>query len=404
MTTSTTSHAGLLVPLDMFRITQLASIFGELLAGKARNILDAQLVVTRHPEAPLLLMRITGSVSSDGAAKFWRENADLVQMASRAFPRQVIMYYVDPGETPADRREGFIVAQQGQVVAGDDASPDRLPAGAPESDWPIFRLCEQLRIGLPDLANRFAGGTEVAVKLLEPQADDQALLQQLFAKEMAAQQAAADGDAGGGEAPSPAAGPGPGAAPGPTTGAPPPAGGATTPATPARPNVAEVVAEDAKRRAREQAEEVTAAAERAAEIQSGLRFATDDLGVTVAPDAELSEPDQLRPFIVGKLNGDVPEGVPRNLTEALQGKRIDVAVKVDFLSEVFVENSPLSRPQFEAAASERSIGGKTVRVAEVLGPRLGYGTLVSTGKAPHVFVSRKPDVELPESLIVELLG
>lgn len=402
-----TPHAGLLVPLDMFRITQLASIFGELLVGKARNVLDAQLVVTRHPEAPLFLMNITGTVVDENPAAFWRENADLVQMASRAFPRQVIMFYGDPGATPDDRREGFIVAAQGQVVAGDDAGADKFPAGTPDAEWPLGKLCEQLRIPLADLNGGFAGGPQVAVKLLEPTGDDQDLLGVLFAKEMAAQAAAAEGGApppgadGSAAAPAPAQAQTQGQAQAQPPGAP---AAPAAPAAPPKPSAAELAAEDAKRRAREQAEENAAAAARAAEIQSGLRVAQDDLGITLAPDAELSEPDQLRPFIVSTLKGDAPEGVPRDLTEQLQGKRIDVAVKVDFLSEVFIESTPLSKPQFLEISAERDMGGKAVRVAEVLGPRLGYGTLISTGSAPHVFVSRKPELPLPESLIVELLG
>lgn len=390
-----TPIAGLLVPLDMFRISQFAAMFSELLASKARNILDAELVVTRHPEAPLFLMQIAGSVIDGNPATFWRENVDLAQMASRALPRQVIMFYADPGETPADRREGFVVAQQGQMIAGDDVGTDRMPADAPDSDWPLAKLCQQLRLPFEDLKTSFEGGPQVSVKLMEPSAtDDQALLQELFAKEMAAQAAAEAGEA-------PPEG---------TTGAPAPAGASPPPGAPApapapkKPSAAEIAAEDAKRRAREQAEEEAAAAARAAEIQSGLRSAQDDLGITVAPDAELSEPDQLRPFIVATLEGDVPDGVSRELSAQLQGKRIDVAVKVDFLSEVFIENTPLSKPQFQEISAERELGGKTVRVAEVLGPRLGYGSLISTGSAPHVFVSRKPDMPLPESLIVELLG
>lgn len=388
--------AGLLVPLDMFRISQFAAMFSELLASKARNILDAELVVTRHPEAPLFLMQITGSVIDGNPATFWRENVDLAQMASRALPRQVIMFYADPGETPADRREGFIVAQQGQMIAGDDVGTDRMPADAPDSDWPLAKLCQQLRLPREDLETSFADGPQVSVKLMEPSAaDDQALLQELFAKEMAAQAAAEAGEAPEG-----------------VTGAPPPAsvGADAGPGAPAaapapkKPSAAEIAAEDAKRRAREQAEEAAAAAARAAEIQSGLRSSQDDLGIIVAPDAELSEPDQLRPFIVGALKGDVPEGISRELNKTLQGKRIDVAVKVDFLSEVFIESTPLSKPQFLEISTERELGGKKVRIAEVLGPRLGYGSLISTGSAPHVFVSRKPDMPLPEGLIVELLG
>ena len=385
-----TPIAGLLVPLDMFRISQLAEMFGQLLASKARNILDAELVVIRHPEAPLFLMQIHGSISNDNPATFWRENVDLAQMVSRAMPRQVIMFFADPGATPEDRREGFIVAQQGQMLAADDASADRMPPNAPDSEWPVAKLCQQLRIPYEDLKTNFAGGAQVSVKLVDsPPIDDQALLQELFAKEMEAQAAA---DAEGAD---PNGDPNAGAEPGPD-GAPAPAPKPKSPA--------ELAAEDAKRRAREHAEEAAAAAARAAEIQSGLRTAQDDLGITVAPDAELSEPDQLSPFVVSHVDGELPEGLPRELTTQLQGKRIDVAVKVDFLSEVFIENSPLSKPQFLEISTEREIGGKKVRVAEVLGPRLGYGALISTGSAPHVFVSRKPELPLPEALIVELLG
>jgi hypothetical protein len=42
-------------------------------------------------------------------------------------------------------------------------------------------------------------------------------------------------------------------------------------------------------------------------------------------------------------------------------------------------------------------------VIEVLGPRLGYGTLVSSGER-HIFVSRKLDLPLPEKLILDLIA
>ena len=268
------------------------------------------------------------------------------------------------------------------MLAADDASADRMPPDAPDSEWPVAKLCQQLRIPYEDLKSNFAGGAQVSVKLVDsPPLDDQALLQELFAKEVEAQ---AGEDQAGSEAP---------------------ADGAPAAPPPPKPkSAAELAAEDAKRRAREHAEEAAAAAARAAEIQSRLRVAQDDLGITVAPEAELSEPDQLSPFIVASLEGDLPEGLSPELTTQLQGKRIDVAVKVDFLSEVFIENSPLSKPQFVEISTERTLGGKNVRVAEVLGPRLGYGSLISTGSAPHVFVSRKPDMPLPEALIAELLG
>ncbi len=365
-------HAGLLVPFEMFRISQLAAIFAELLVSKARNILDAELVVTRHPAAPILLLQIEGSVVDNNPPEFWRENADLVSLASRAFPRQVIMYYVEPAP---ERREGFMVAQQGQVLAADDATHDRMPPGATEADWPVSRLCQQLRIPPSDLEARFPGGPSVRAKLVEPgQVDDQALLMTLAGR-----------DAGAGEA-APAAG-----------------GQAASPQAAAA-NKRGNIEEDTKRREKEKQAEEAEQARRSQEVRSGLRYTIDDLGLVAAPQAELSEPEILVTFVVPKVAGDLPDGVPRNLTDQLQGKRIDVAVKVDFLSEVFVENTPLSRPAFEERSTEATVGGHTVRVMEVLGPRLGYGTLISTGKAPHVFVSRKIGSALPEQLVLELLG
>jgi hypothetical protein len=364
-------HAGLIVPFEMFRISQLAAIFAELLVSKARNILDAELVVTRHPSAPILLLQIEGSVVGDDAPDFWRENTDLVSLASRAFPRQVIMYYVEPAP---QRREGFMVAQQGQVLAADDATHDGMPPGATEADWPVARLCQQLRVPLADLEGRFPGGPSVRAKLVEPgQVDDQALLMTLAGR-----------DAAGAEAQ--------------------PAGAETTaaPSTPAARRGS--LEEDVKRREKERQAEEAEQARRNEEVRSGLRYAIDDLGLVAAPKAELSEPEILVAFVVPKVSGDLPEGLPRKLADDLQGKRIDVAVKVDFLSEVFVENTPLSRPAFEERATEGTIGGRSVRMMEVLGPRLGYGTLISTGKAPHVFVSRKLGTALPEQLVVELLG
>ena len=368
-------HAGLLVPFEMFRISQLAAIFAELLVSKARNILDAELVVTRHPSAPILLLQIEGSIVGDDPPEFWRENADLVSLASRAFPRQVIMYYVEP---PPERREGFMVAQQGQVLAADDATHDRMPAGATEADWPVARLCQQLRIPANDLETRFPGGPSVRAKLVEPgQVDDQALLMTLAGRDAGTTEAA----------------PAPGAQ-----------ATATAPQQAAPANRRGNIEEDTKRREKERQAEEAEQARREEEVRSGLRYTIDEIGLVAAPKAELSEPEILVTFVVPKVAGDVPEGVPQKLADQLQGKRIDVAVKVDFLSEVFVENTPLSRPTFEERSTEATVGGRSVRVMEVLGPRLGYGTLISTGKAPHVFVSRKIGSALPEQLVLELLG
>jgi hypothetical protein len=161
--------------------------------------------------------------------------------------------------------------------------------------------------------------------------------------------------------------------------------------------------EDTKRREQERQAEEAEQARRNEQVRSGLRYTIDEMGLVAAPQAELSEPEILVAFVVPKVSGDLPEGLPRKLADELQGKRIDVAVKVDFLSEVFVENTPLSRAAFEERATDGTIGGRSVKVMEVLGPRLGYGTFVSTGKAPHVFVSRKIGSALPEQLVAELL-
>lgn len=386
--TTVTNHAGLIIPADMFRLSQIAAIYAEILVGKARNILDAELVVSRHKSAPILLFRIVGSVVEDNPPQFWRDNADLISVTSRAFPRQVIMYYVE-AETPEERREGFLVAQQGQVIASDDASPERPPAEP--GVWPVAKLCQQLRIHPDELASGFADGPSVSVKLVEPQVDDQALLMELFAQEAAAAGAEADGVAT-------AAPEGDGVT---ADGAPP---APAAPPQPKKPTATQIAEEDKKRRLKEQAEEEAEQKRRADEVKSGLEYQVDDLGVVAVPKAELGEADILQPFIKSKLVGDLPDGLPRELAEKLQGKRLDIAVKVDFLSEVFIESVPLTRPMFEERAEEVSVDGRTVKAIEVLGPRLGYGTLVSAGKAPYIFVSRKRELALPEALIAKMLA
>lgn len=364
------SYGGLLIPLDMFRLSQLAALFAEVLVSKARNILDAKMVAARHPASPLLLIRIEGHVVGDDEAAFWRENADLAAIVSQALPRQVFMFYVQPGPREI-RREGFLVAQRGQVLAADDATSDNIPADAADSEWPVSRLCGQLRLSLDDLALGFPEGPRVEVPLAEPNIDDQAALMTLVGRE-------------------------PGEPAPPNEGAP-----TGAPAGAAAPRVS--VDEDAKRRAKEAAADEEALRARAEAVKSDLPHMLDDFGLVVAPRAELSEADILAPFIVAKVEGDLPAGVPAQLMDRLQGKRIDIAVRVEFLSEVFVENTPLNRATFEERAQTIELAGRHVRSMEVLGPRLGYGTLFSTGKS-HVFVSRRTGMPVPAGLVLEMLG
>lgn len=367
--TTQSNHGGLLIPLDPIRISQMAALCAELLVSKARNILDAKLIVSRPLESPILLVRIEGHVVGDDAAAFWRENADIAAMLSQALPRQVFMYYAEPGPHET-RREGFLVAQRGQVLAADDATADRIPEGSPENEWPVSRLCEQLRLNVDDLAAGFPEGPRVEVPLAEPNSvDDQALLMTLAGQPP-------EEDEEGGPAP----------------------GGGPAPASKAKVSVDD----DVKRRAKEQAEEEAAQAQRAQQVRSELPYTEDELGIVVAPKAELGEPDILAPFIVTEVRGDLPTGVPPQMVDKLQGRRIDIAVPVEFLSEVFLGNNPLNRKELEEHAEETTLAGQKVRVIEVLAPRLGYGTLVSTGKK-HVYVSRRLGQPLPGDFVLSRL-
>ena len=365
-----TQHGGIVVPLDMFRVSHLAAITSEVLVGKARNILDAKMVLTRHPTSQIVLITLTGSVIGDEPVTFWRENADLAVAMSQVLRTQCFLYYACSAP-PAERREGFVVAQRGQPLAADDASADSQPASG-EGHWPVSKLCEQLRIDMADLASGFEGGPSIEVTLVEPTVDDQAALMTLAGQKPEGDAAQAEGAEGADGKPAP----------------------------PPKPTVEA----DLKRRAKQKEDEAAALRERKEQVESGIAYAIDDLGIVVCPNAELGEPDVLAPFVVAAIEGDLPSGLPREQADALQGKRCDFAVAVDFLSELFVGNSPLSRPQFEEGAKPAKLGGKDVRLMEVLAPRLGYGTLVSTGKAPHVFVSRKLELPLPENLVLDLLS
>ena len=186
--------------------------------------------------------------------------------------------------------------------------------------------------------------------------------------------------------------------------APSPAGSPTgddTAAAPAKPP-APKPEDDARRRATEQAAEEEARAAHAAEIIDGMRLVRDGHGLILMPDAELGDTDVLGPFLVRDVKGDLPNGVPRDLTDELQGKRIDFAVKVEFLSEVFVEAAPLTKPVFEERAEEVQIGASTVKRLEVLAPRLGAGTFYRRERA-GVFVSRSAELAIPDEVVATVL-
>ncbi len=384
-TPSSGSHGGMLIPFDMFRLSQLAGILGELLVGKARNILDARLVAVRHEASRVLLLRIEGHVIGDEPADFWRSNPDLALVTSQAVPHRVLMYWAKPGPA-GQRREGFLFAQRGQVIASDEAT-DESPR--PDGAWPVSRLCEQMRLDIAELAEGFPGSPRVEISLVDASGyNDEQLMMTLVGRDPTAEgEAVDDGAAPGAGAPA-------GARP-PTAAAP---GRPMAPVPSPRANVEE----DAKRRANEAAAEALELRQRAEALQSSLEYVIDDLGIVSLPAAGLSEADLLRPLVVATIHGDLPNGLPRTLTDSLQGRRSDIAIPVEFLSEVFVENKPLSRPELQARATTIDVGGRSLQALDVLAPRLGYGTLLSTGKH-HAFVSRKLESALPADVLLRIL-
>lgn len=388
LSTEKLGHGGILFPLDMFRPTMLASIVGEAFVAKARNVLDAEIELTRHPQAQLVLLRMHGSIVGDDPAHFWRENIDLGLILSQVLPRQLFLYYV--GFEP--QRQGFMVAQQGQALAGDDVDESSMPPEAQPEDWPVARLCAQLRLGLDELASGFAGGPTVRLPVVDVVGDDRELLETLIGP--LEPEAAQDHEAppAGAREPAPSSAT---AAPGPAN------AGARTRSTK---DLAAEAAADQKRRAAEREAEAAARAALAAEAKSGLEVVVDELGAVVAPPgAELGDADILGPFVVRKLSGDVPDGMPRELAESLQGKRIDIAVKVDFFSELLIDGKPLAKADFEREAKTLEVDGLEFRVLACHAPRLSAGSLWVRNKG-RVFVSREPDAPVPAAIVLSLAG
>src|SRR5690606_37971951 len=137
--------------------------------------------------------------------------------------------------------------------------------------------------------------------------------------------------------------------------------------------------DDVKRRAAERAVELQELQARSEDIARSLRFVEDGRGLVVVVPVELSETDVLRQYVVPAVEGALPDGLPGALLQGLVGRSIDFAVKVEFFSEVFVDNQPLGRAKFEERARELDLGGTKVAALEVLAPRLGAGTLVRLG-------------------------
>jgi hypothetical protein len=391
------SHGGIIFQLDMFRPTSLAAVLAEGLISKARNILTSSLEIARHPTAPIAVARIVGPILDDDAAEFWRDNTDIAIYASQVLPRQAFIYYARSGP---QRREGLMVVQRGQVAMANDATIDSLPAGQP---WPVERLCEQMRVTLEDLAEAFPGGPRVTISLGEPQGDDQRLLLVL-----AGQPDEADlGDDPQGEehvgptepAPPPPAGP---RASAPQQARPAAARPAAAAGRPGATAASAAFEEDAKRRATERAAEVEAQRARAAEVTTHLAYTFDERGLVVAPSAELGEADLLAPYHQPSFHGNLPDGLPERIRGQLEGKPIDFAVRVEFLSEVFANGKPLNRADFDANATDLELGGRALRVLDVFAPRLGAGRLLRAGAA-NVYITRRAGEPLPAELILQLL-
>lgn len=391
-----TSHGGLIFPLDMFRPTVLAAVIAELLLGKVRNILDATLEIARHPTSPLALARIHGSVVGDDPAEFYRTNPDVALAASQVVPRQCFVYYARSGD---QRREGFLVAQRGQALAADDS--DRDPGG---NHWPVTRLADQLRITVADLAEGFPDGPRIELSLMEPRGNDQNLLMTLIGQPPGAEagEEVDEGEEDLPPEPPPRAGGGltQGFSAPPSPPSPAPGGGGPARAPAKAPAIS--AAEDAKRRANEKAAELQELQARSESAARSLRFVEDARGLVVAVPVELSETDVLSRYLVPVVEGALPEGLPGALVGRLNGRAVDFAVRVEFFSEVFVDNQPLSRPRFDERAHEVDLGGTKVKALEVLAPRLGVGTLFRLGSS-NVFLSRRLDAPQPAELLLSLL-
>ncbi len=378
-------HGGLLFPFDMFRPKMLAGALGEALVAKVRNIVDARLVLTCSLETQLVLARIEGSVVEDDPANFWRQNIDLLMVASQVFPRQMFAYYV---YQQPERREGFMVAQRGQPLAADDSDQDGLEVDDPQKRWPVTLMCEQMQLSMDELEAGFAGSPSIELSLLEPEGDDRELLMALAGRGPETE----DPEPQAGRAQRPSARP-QGQAP----------AQANPQAKQAKPRKV-TVEQDQRRRDAEKAAELQALSELAARTSQDLPFVIDEAGVVAAPrGVELSDAKVLSRYHTPAIAGNLPEGLPRELHDKLQGRAVDFAVSVEFLSEVFVDNQPLSGPVFRERAQATTVGGHELLALEVLAPRLGAGTLYAKDRS-RVFVSRKRDQPAPEKMLLELLG
>src|SRR5690606_28417717 len=112
--------------------------------------------------------------------KFWRENVELGVIASQVLPRQLFVYWVAADPEP---RQGFIVAQRGQVLAAQDATQDQVPPDATEADWPVAQLLLQLQLEAHELADGFAGGPRIELSLMDREGDDRELLMTLVGQQ-----------------------------------------------------------------------------------------------------------------------------------------------------------------------------------------------------------------------------
>jgi hypothetical protein len=316
--------------------------------------------------------------------QFWRENADLAMYASQVLPRQCFLYYV----IAEPRQQDFIVSQRGQPLAADDATDDQMPPEATDADWPVARLAEQIRVPMSELEAGFAGGPRVEIPMVEPRVDDQELLMTLAGQPPEGEEAhEAEAEPGAAAAPAPS-----------SASQEAQATSSPTATKPARPTAEQ----DQKRREAEALAERQAREALAAQVKDSLRFEIDDHGVVVVPEAELGDADILSNYRVRRIEGELPEGLPRDLTRELQGRRLDFVVAVEFLSEVLLDNVPLSKPAFMERSEEVTVGGQPMRRLKVLAPRLGGGTLYRRERA-GAFISRDESLPHHEDLILQVL-
>ncbi|MEM9069312.1 MAG: hypothetical protein AAGE52_12435 [Myxococcota bacterium] len=101
----------------------------------------------------------------------------------------------------------------------------------------------------------------------------------------------------------------------------------------------------------------------AAPSHSNRVVVVDELGAVVILDTPVDDHNACATYLIRRLDGDVPIGVPPRLAESLQGCRIDFAAPIEDPARLTVEGSPVAdfdRAPFRARAPQVGMGSVVV--------------------------------------------